>query len=296
MYLIQRIFDKVMYFFPWYRSFVNAKLLGSACVHKDRDQYDAYVRGRLGYAIKKKYSIPSVAVILRVKNGAHFLEATVYSVVPLATEIIIIDNASTDQTFEIAKKLRYKLKDKVNIVVFQFHGELEVAGRGYKNRLQQMGRVSLADFYNYCFQFGTSEYLMKVDAHCIYSLNGIDRIQRKIERGCDVIHYRGVEFFGKCLSVEAYCFKRALAWSFVDREQWELLSFASPPDSSTAFASSASPRSSAISSWTCSALPARVIASSIFSRRVACASITASEAARFSLSCNLLSKNKFAFK
>ncbi|PSB76999.1 hypothetical protein FD722_17505 [Photobacterium damselae subsp. damselae] len=171
----------------------------------------------------KKSRLPSIAAIYRVKNGAVYIESSILSIAPLCTEIIFIDNQSSDSTLDIVNRLKNELQDICEIKIYSYNKKIRIAGDGYKS--ESSNDVSLADFYNYCFSLGESEYLMKVDCHYIFTLKGLEVIQKKIKIKPRFLNYRGVEIFGKKLSFETFLYKNDNNFKYVDSDFYEKLTF-----------------------------------------------------------------------
>jgi len=167
----------------------------------------------------------SVSGIFRIKNARATIELAVRSVLPLLDEIVIVDNDSTDGTPDIIKRLQEELHETVIIRLLHWPFALARAGRGYRAQLRDRPEGSISRFYQYTFSQGTSDYLMKCDAHYIFTPRGLDDIAAKINHGHDVVTYPGVDMFGNHHPFERFIFKKELGWKFLDGAQWELLKF-----------------------------------------------------------------------
>ncbi|MCX7205742.1 MAG: glycosyltransferase [Proteobacteria bacterium] len=172
-------------------------------------------------------NLPSVAAVYRVKNAAAFLELSVCSILPLCKEIIIVDNNSTDNTREVIESLCLRLKEFADIKYYRYEQKIALAGEGYIDKITLCPDESISKYYEYCFSLPVSEYLLKVDAHCVYTPIAIKKIQSHLVFGSDVIYYRGIEILGKRLSVEPYIFRRSSGYKYSDVKNYELLSFCS---------------------------------------------------------------------
>jgi hypothetical protein len=113
----------------------------------------------------------------------------------------------------------------VNIKYFKYKQKIARAGNGYADEVKAYPERSIADFYNFCFSKATSEYVVKVDAHCFYNLNRILDVQSYLRKNIDVLYFRGIEYLGKRLSVEPYLFKRKMNFKYVDDDNYEVLKF-----------------------------------------------------------------------
>lgn len=192
-----------------------------------RDEQDRKVKLYLEKMQNMKLNGKSVSAIYRIKNGAEYMEASILSVVPLVSEIIIVDNMSTDNTLDIAYKLKEELNALVEIKVFNYNKKLEIAGDGYLERINGNKGGSLSEYYRYCFSLGTSDYLMKCDAHYIYIPKALLKIRKIIDnrKRFDIIQYCGIEVFGKKMGVEQFIFSKNSGYEYYDDEQYERVRF-----------------------------------------------------------------------
>lgn len=188
-----------------------------------REQHDSNSTQNFINIQKRSNTAPSIAAIYRVKNGSPYIEMSILSVCTLCKEIIVVDNGSDDNTLSIVKRLQKELKDICEIRVFSYEISPILAGEGYYDLVRDEPERSLAKFYNYCFSLSSCDYLMKCDAHYVFTPNGLNLIQKRIELGCDIIRYRGVEITGGYITHEPFLFKRELDYSFVDTEYYERL-------------------------------------------------------------------------
>ncbi|MDM2796623.1 MULTISPECIES: glycosyltransferase family 2 protein [Citrobacter] len=188
----------------------------------DRLAFDQYVKKRITRQNDYKKKLPTVSAIYRVKNGAEYIEASILSIATFVTQIIIVDNNSSDDTRRIAERLSHDLKDICQIKIYTYTKNVAIAGEGYIQNLDGDDN-SLASFYNYSFSLGDCDYLMKVDAHYIFSSYGIDVLQKQLAKKYDGIVYRGIEFYGKWMSNEMFLYKRSLGLKYEDGDFYECL-------------------------------------------------------------------------
>ncbi|ELR7265951.1 glycosyltransferase, partial [Escherichia coli] len=216
------ILKKLILSFHYYLftiSFLSAK---NDKKYSNRLDFDDYVAAKLRKQNEYKRKIPSVSVIYRVKNGSEYIEASILSISGLASQIIVVDNNSTDNTRDIVERLSNQLADVCSIQLYSYDKNLAIAGEGYKDQVTK-GDGSLAEFYNFSFSLGDCDYLMKVDAHYIFSAYGVDILQKQIAKNYDGVVFRGLEFFGKWMSNELFLYKRSLGLKYCDGELYEQL-------------------------------------------------------------------------
>jgi glycosyltransferase involved in cell wall biosynthesis len=179
---------------------------------------------------KAKSSLPSLTAVYRVKNGQEYLEASILSIAPIATEIVVVDNNSSDKTVEIVKRLKAELAHCCQINLYDYCEKLELAGEGYGARVKQNPQGSLANYYKFAFSNATSDYLLKMDAHYIFLPRSLKLIQDHLSHKPDYICYRGKEIFGRRMAIERYIFKNS-NYDFVDGKLFEELTFPTKPRS-----------------------------------------------------------------
>ncbi|WP_039987531.1 glycosyltransferase family 2 protein [Vibrio owensii] len=190
----------------------------------DRDEQDVIVRESIK-ANNITKSRNQISAVYRVKNGGRFLESSILSIAPLCTEIIVVDNNSTDNTKQIVDSISLKFKGVCEIKYFIYDNELSPAGRGYYDKVKINPESSLAKFYNFAFSKASCEYIMKVDAHLIYLPSIIPVIQKKLERKPKIVKYGGRELYGLTLGLETYIFRKDLGVYFEDEMEYEVIHF-----------------------------------------------------------------------
>lgn len=193
--------------------------------YMSRDVRDEVTISYLKVALKDRDRHASVSAIYRVKNGAQFIELSILSVAPLCREIIVVDNGSTDSTLEIVERLKNELKDVIEIKIFHYPLQVALAGKKYKDEIKEFPERSLAKYYNYAFSLATSDFLMKCDAHYIYTPAGLDKIRKKLISNPDyndVISFRGIEIFGAMLSCEPFLIRKN-SFEYYDSDFFEIL-------------------------------------------------------------------------
>ena len=226
-FFVSRVVDRIIAYTPAFKWDVSKRFFESIVnLGNDRDAQDDQIQKLLLEVSNRKNTLPSVSAVYRVKNAAPFLELSLKSVAPFVTEIIVVDNGSVDETCAIVGKLKKEFASSgIDLVLFRYEQEIARAGSGYLAAVKRNPEKSIAKYYSYCFGKATSEYVMKVDAHCIYHGAGLLKLQDAIEHGIDVTYFRGIEFFQKRLSVEPYLFRKSVHWHYEDQDSYELLVF-----------------------------------------------------------------------
>jgi glycosyltransferase involved in cell wall biosynthesis len=181
----------------------------------DKFMYDLYE--------ERKYA-SDLAAVFRVFDAENSLLASFLSLAPFINEVVIVDNASKDQTADIITKIdeycsRFHIKFKR-----KFYGKRIVRfGPGYLNRLQLNPAGSIADYYNFAFADCDSRYLLKADSGLIFFPSAMIDITGMLEKKRPVIRFRGVEISGKTMAYEPRIFSQGAFDGFHDSTEYEVL-------------------------------------------------------------------------
>lgn len=176
---------------------------------------------------KRKTELPSISFVYRLKDAERYLELSVLSVLPVASEVIFVDNGSTDGTRHIIDKL---MCDYGHVCKFKFDvydESVHRQGPTYQDRLDKHPRGSLADYYNYCFSLAESDYVFKMDAHKYLLPVIFEHIQDRTRNNCSVVFIRGHDFFGRTISYEPLLYRNTPDIHYRDGEYYEYLDYTS---------------------------------------------------------------------
>lgn len=105
-----------------------------------------------------------VSVCYIVKNEAQFLEESLRSVQRLASEMILVDSGSTDQTLEIARKFKCRIES------FKWSDDFSAAR-------------------NFAAEFATCDWILFVDGDEVLESEGADKILRVISSATDTVAF-----------------------------------------------------------------------------------------------------------
>jgi glycosyltransferase involved in cell wall biosynthesis len=110
-----------------------------------------------------------ISAMIRVRNEAEFLEPAVRSLAPLADEIVLIDNLSTDGTADAIRRLKSGFPDKV--VAYRYnHDVARVGSETWKLAAEPVGARSprlSSNYYNWCLERCRGPYILKWDGDMI---------------------------------------------------------------------------------------------------------------------------------
>jgi glycosyltransferase involved in cell wall biosynthesis len=110
-----------------------------------------------------------ISVMMRIKNEATFLRASVESILPMVDEIVIIDNDSTDATPRIAQDLARSHPEKMRICQYH-HAIARVGSENQALAASITARNSprlLANYYNWCMRQCRMNYILKWDGDMV---------------------------------------------------------------------------------------------------------------------------------
>ena len=189
----------------------------------DASVVDILIHSVVEQNFKVRDKLPSISAVFRVKNAAPFLYLSVSSFVSLCSEIIIVDNDSSDSSRLIAEQLRKDYAGTCCIKIFSYSNDVARPGEKYFDEVRMFPNRSLAVYYNFAFGQATGEFVIKADAHTMLMPFGTSEIQRQIGMGADVIYNTGVEIFGRKLDFEPRIYRRRLQFYYVDGDRWEYL-------------------------------------------------------------------------
>ena len=214
MTLRDKLYEKLNY----YAKCVYARYMGQwgnfrkGIAAANAGDWDAY--GKVNFSSVKPGPPLPISAIMRVRNGQATLMVSVEAIVHYCREVVIVDHASTDMTWEIMEILAARYPGTVRI--YKYNKPAARAGVGYGERVES-GEGSLAEYYNYCFSRGTEDYLLKWDADNLALPSFYTWFEKAIRKGSDVVYFDGVDVMGvfSCTN-EGRLFKRSLKWAFRD--------------------------------------------------------------------------------
>jgi glycosyltransferase involved in cell wall biosynthesis len=168
---------------------------------------------------------PPISFVYRLKNADPFLELSVASIIPIANEIIFVDNGSEDHTLDVIQRLILRYSDKVNFKVENYPHDVCRQGPDYADALKLNNIGSLASYYNFCFNIASNEWVFKIDAHKILLPESYDLILDKILKGNQFIFLRGYDLHGRNISYEPLLYNTCNGVNYVDGKYFEQLDY-----------------------------------------------------------------------
>lgn len=110
-----------------------------------------------------------ISAMVRVRNEEEFLSPSVRSIADHVSEIVLVDNLSTDRTPSIIESLRQEYPHKVTC--YRYPHEIRRVGReSWELASSPEGRTSpylSANFYNWCLRRCTKPFVLKWDGDMI---------------------------------------------------------------------------------------------------------------------------------
>lgn len=164
-----------------------------------------------------------ISAVFRVKNAEDTIASSVLSFLPVSSEIIMVDNGSSDGTRKEMERLQQQLSWIVPVKLLSYENEIEMYGEGYGNRVAKSPNKSIANYYNFCISHATGDYVLKADAGCILLPFGARLILNAIASSPAVVMTTGSEVFGRRIDLEPRIFRRDLGLQYRDGDFWEYL-------------------------------------------------------------------------
>lgn len=136
---------------------------------------------------------PGFSFIIRARNEILNVKYCLRSLEPILTlfpqsEIIFVDNNSIDKTYDIAKTI---LSKYTNVKVLRYNVPIPPCGEEHKRVIKDNIKLSLGEYYKWCYSFGSRYNVIKWD--CDFICN----IQNLIE----MIHKYNLDTFSGNISV-----------------------------------------------------------------------------------------------
>ena len=126
-----------------------------------------------------------VSGIMRVKNDAEFIEASIDSCINALDELVIVYNDCSDNSPELIYKKQMQYPDKIKVYEYKhkiYSINLTKEEYEYAKSLPSDSPHLLCNYYNFALSKVTCQYAMKIDADQIY-------FSDKLKEWCDVYRY-----------------------------------------------------------------------------------------------------------
>lgn len=143
-----------------------------------------------------------VSGIMRVKNDAEFIKASIESCIGALDELVVVYNDCTDNSSEVIELMRQKYPDKIRVFEYPY----KVLGAGltkeeyeFAKTLPDDSPTLLCNYYNFALSKVRCEYAIKIDADQIYFSNSL-------KRWCDTVRVDGTEQGSFLLGCIFHCF------------------------------------------------------------------------------------------
>lgn len=112
-----------------------------------------------------------VSGIMRVKNDAEFIEASIESCIGALDELVVVYNDCTDDSAEVIERMRKLYPDKIKVFEYPYR----VLGAGLSQDEYEMAKSLpddspslLCNYYNFALSKVQYEYAIKIDADQLY--------------------------------------------------------------------------------------------------------------------------------
>lgn len=138
----------------------------------------------------KRNTRNGVSGIMRVKNDAEFIAASIDSCIDALDELIIVYNDCSDDSPDIIEQKRCQYPDKIKVYEYKhkiYSINLTKEEYDYAKSLPADSPHLLCNYYNFALSKVTCKYAMKVDADQIY-------FTEKLRMWCDVFRSKPDSF------------------------------------------------------------------------------------------------------
>lgn len=126
-----------------------------------------------------------VSGIMRVKNDADFIKASVESCIDALDELIIVYNDCSDNSPQVIEEMRLKYPYKIKVYEYKhkvYSINLTKDEYEYAKSLPNNSPHLLCNYYNFALSKVTYRHAMKIDADQIY-------FTEKLKKTCDIYRY-----------------------------------------------------------------------------------------------------------
>lgn len=123
-----------------------------------------------------------VSGIMRVKNDAEFIKASVESCIDALDELIIVYNDCSDNSPQVIEEMHSKYPDKIKVYEYKhkvYSINLTKEEYEYAKSLPDDSPHLLCNYYNFALSKVTYRHAMKIDADQIY-------FTEKLKKTCDI--------------------------------------------------------------------------------------------------------------
>ena len=148
-----------------------------------------------------------VSGIMRVKNDADFIKASVESCIDALDELIIVYNDCSDNSPQVIEEMRLKYPDRIKVYEYKhkvYSINLTKAEYEYAKSLPNNSPHLLCNYYNFALSKVTYRHAMKIDADQIY-------FTEKLKKTCDIYRYDcSIDIKTKILGIIIYFLYRII--------------------------------------------------------------------------------------
>lgn len=117
--------------------------------------------------------LPAISAVMRIKNGAEFLEATIRSHIPYFDEIVACYNDCSDQTPQILANLAAEFPDQIR--VFHYEPQVHPIFSAAHARAATFSVHSMANYYNFALAQCRYQVAVKLDDDHLAIAANMDR-------------------------------------------------------------------------------------------------------------------------
>ena len=151
--------------------------------------------------------LPGISAVMRIKNGAEFLEATIRSHIAYFDEIVACYNDCSDQTPQILASLAAEFPDKIR--VFHYEPQVHPILSAAHARASTFSLHSMANYYNFALAQCRYQVAVKLDDdHLAIAANMSRAVQTVrtaiVQRRMALFRFSGLNLAGDVTAPKVY--------------------------------------------------------------------------------------------
>lgn len=132
------------------------------------------------FTLKHKDRPHGVTAMMRVKNEERMIEASVSSALAAFSDVVLIDNGSTDRTLERVDAIANRPENKGRVKVYKYPFSVARCGEEHNSTPEDSVR-SLAYYYNFCRSKCTHTFFIKWDADMVFRKDRLQEFKDSIQ-------------------------------------------------------------------------------------------------------------------
>ena len=151
--------------------------------------------------------LPGISAVMRIKNGAEFLEPTIRSHLAYFDEVIACYNDCSDQTPQILARLASEFPDKIR--VFHYEPQVHPIFSASHAKASTFSVHSMANYYNFALAQCRFQIAVKLDDDHIAIAANMSRAVLTVRKACAqgklaLFRFSGLNLAGEVANPQVY--------------------------------------------------------------------------------------------